>query len=194
MWADLPAGAAVELRGLASEGFPFSWFEATLARPLRRGAQHATVRLTHFTEEDGSPTVELAEAGRLRPPAPGCSRAEALLSLSDVYPPGSHVAVRVSDVWWEAVVQDVPGSRDAIVVTYKGTRRRWPDAPGPCENTRLRAAPASCAPQAAPLRLSAAQRARAPRGCGVRVCARAQAALTMWRALFRDPQPETPGA
>ena len=190
----LPAGAPVELRGDVEEGFPFAWLDATLLRRVRPGDAAAGVRLTHITEDDGSACVEQPAVARLRPPAPGCSRAEALLRLADVYPPGSHVAVRVSDVWWEAVVQDVPGSRDAIVVTYKGTRRRWPDAPGPCENTRLRAAPASCAPQAAPLRLSAAQRARAPRGCGVRVCARAQAALTMWRALFRDPQPETPGA
>ena len=115
-----PAGASVELRGVPSEGFPFAWFEATLAAPLRSGDAHATVRLTHFAEDDGSPTVELATAARLRPPAPGCSAAEALLALSDAYPPGSQVDARASDVWWEGVVQDAPGSRNSILVAVKG--------------------------------------------------------------------------
>ena len=116
----LPAGAPVELRGDAGEGFPFAWLDAKLLRRVQPGDAHASVRLTHITEDDGTPSEELAAVQRLRPPAPGCSRAEALLRLADVYPPGSAVDVRVSDVWWEAKVEDVPGSRDAIVVVYKG--------------------------------------------------------------------------
>ena len=115
-----PTGAPLEVRGLADDGFPFAWFEATLDRPLHAGDKRATVRLTHFTEEDGSPSVELVAASRLRPPAPGCSSAERELSVSDVYPPGSAVDARWEDVWWEAVVQDVPGPSNCITVAYSG--------------------------------------------------------------------------
>jgi hypothetical protein len=167
----LPAGAPVELRGDSGEGFPYAWLDATLVRCVRSGDALVAVRLTHITEDDGSLCVEHAALERLRPPAPGCSRAEALLRLADVYPPGSHVDARWSDVWWEAVVQDVPGSRDAIVVAYKGawlqSARRCSGfapqrAPDPRNSRRLRAASAPRGQHAAAMR----RMKRASRRCG----------------------------
>jgi len=130
MEEELPVGAAVELRGLDDEGFPFSWFEASLAKPLRLCTSYPTVTLTHFTNAGGAPALEVVARQRLRPPAPGCSRAEALMRLSSVYPPGSAVDVRHDDVWWEATVLDErPGglrerAPDGILVEFTGAQQQ----------------------------------------------------------------------
>lgn len=140
------ADTELEMRGDANEGFPFAWFEVCLVKATRAGDPYATVRLSRFTEDDGSDTVELAHAARLRPPSPGCSRTNLHLPVGSVYPAGSHVDVLWNGVWWEAVVKEVRASLSAIIVVYAGA---WASQAQRVQRSVCRSCPRS-APRARP--------------------------------------------
>jgi hypothetical protein len=133
------AGNAVEVSGLASEGFGMdaTFFDACLAAPVLAGDTHAAVR--RFDDggggqDGGVARVERVALRRVRPPAP-CSEAElrggasasaATQPLHVLYPPGVHTDVWLEDRWWAGVVHSKAGG---------GVRVLHPGAP-PCVRVR----------------------------------------------------------
>jgi hypothetical protein len=143
----LAAGAAVEVTGLASEGFAHTFLRATLVAPLGRRDATAEVRYTDFHDDDEEETVvERVPVARVRPPPPSSDAGsddeveEADESsddddfqkapLAERFPVGTHVDVWYQEVWWEGTVGRHPRGEPGISVMHPGACA-GNGAPGP---------------------------------------------------------------
>jgi hypothetical protein len=163
-------GGAVEVSGLEDEGFPNSFFAATV---LTRNASTATVQLTNFFEaDDKTPCLERVALERLRPeppPPPPRYADTGKTPLRELYPLGTSVDAWLNDMWWEGEVSKIIPR--GIVVTHPGA---WPVS-GALRRAKTRGQLQTAVQLVAPAAARAAQRsahAAGGRGLGSTAAAR----------------------